>query len=568
MFNSRKVFILLFSVTFTFPPVHAQADEVPWKIQLTTGNKSIEQLSFTKFEYKIILNNDFLQEVADLKTKQINSQAILTLIPNTPTKSRSEISQVTDAIHYWCSNNISENFISNNSPGSNIRGISSTISPNEVNFSCTFPQGMRTGNYQLTISIDNPVSNSNRYSSRRFVYLFGDSNLAETPSWLYEEINNGVKRSIPGVKVLTDEVFATTFVEGKGSDHTNQPIILNKTELFKIIKELQIKKTEYSQNYENSLKTIDAARSRCLELIDALNIASRHKLNKTQAQKVKSLMSSLKEINMSISKYEAAIENSETGNLSLDFRKRFLENIDFDVTYKPEILNAYYPNLNEIDNESTIFVKIIVRSKSVITAVRQVVGAEGYPGFNGNVLLPGSKPSIPFGESLILVEEQVWDGYFYTSSILISARGANWKHDKNKKYAMYEKTYLVVTDAANNQSNQVNPYSSTVKPVPASSQEGIARDLFDETWTLYGQLHKANLDLQNERNISIDTLNELSGIIEVNKRLDKVALSLYQYLKINKAGTVCENNGNYKLLSSPKSKCPNTYRDILRGTST
>ena len=133
---------------------------------------------------------------------------------------------------------------------------------------------------------------------------------------------------------------------------------------------------------------------------------------------------------------------------------------------------------------------------------------------------------------------------------------------------MYEKTYLVVTDAANNQSNQVNPYSSTVKPVPASSQEGIARDLFDETWTLYGQLHKANLDLQNERNISIDTLNELSGIIEVNKRLDKVALSLYQYLKSNKAGTVCENNGNYKLLSSPKSKCPNTYRDILRGAST
>jgi hypothetical protein len=363
-----------------------------------------------------------------------------------------------------------------------------------------------------------------------FVFGQSDSPLSKYYYQVFQSLLKGVmvvqgKLPITEISVFRNEKYGP-----------QNELVLNQKVLQSNIKSLEsevAKYQDYLQNQNKKISSLNSLNTSNTKLLSKIQIKSLSSLQKNQ---ILNFRAENKVIWEKIQKLPFPL-TPQLKNVEQDLYQRFLNAINFDISDRPVIIYADYPDVSTINTISTPYLKFIIKSKAQILRISAMISPleGGIPlHFTGNVIFPGELPvNNQVGGGLALIENQeILDGFIYTT-VLVSPMYTPISDEELKGARASTHTMATVTDVAGNFSTEWNRIDGVDGLIPKSIRPDFLKNYFDVLKSDYQNLYLARqmfLKIPDYRSQSEEILEEISG-------LEKVSLNLNsKIVKLSKVG--------------------------------
>lgn len=418
-----------------------------------------------------------------------------------------------------------------------LRGTETRYSTHsDFKYNCWFPAGMRQGNYTLTIyqnlALNNGWSSLDSWANfQMFVFGQNESSLSKSYSEILKSLIDDGRAVVQGKLPIGEITVLRKQKYGPQSD-----LILNQKVIQENIKNLESeaeKYQEYLQNQKKKISDLNSLNTSNTKLLSKIQVKN---LSSVQKNQVLVFRTENKNIWEKIQKLSSPLIQ-EPQNVEQDPYQRFLNAINFDLSARPEVIYAEYPDVSTINSKSTPYLKFIIKSKAQIYRISAMISPikEGTPlHFTGNVIFPGQLPvNNQLGGGLALIENQaILDGFIYTTA-LVSPMYTPISSEELIGARASTHTMATITDIAGNSSIQWNRQDGVDGLIPKPTRPEFLNNYFDVLKNDYQNLYMARQNFLKIPNYQ----NQSEGILEELANLERESLSLKGKIsKLSKAG--------------------------------
>jgi hypothetical protein len=518
----RSLLTLLTLVTISsLIPQPIANSSTRWEAIEVSNLSNIEQFEKRKFSFVIRISDP--KVLAKLKEPGFYIAGGAILSP----KDQSEFFGVreNESLNYPCFS-VEPPSLGANNAYSALRGSEIRLSMySDFKYDCWFPAGMRQGKYTLTIyqnlSLNGGWGNTDPWANFQ-MFVFGETdsplskNYVENFKGLIADGRASIQRNLP----IKDVSVYRNQVHGESTE-----LIVNQSRIQSDLKylESEIKKHQESVQIQNNRMT----------MLKVLSVANTNLLNKIQVKK----LSSSQKSQLQALRRESNLIKEKVQNVPInlvqqskipgrDPYQRFLNAVNFDLSDRPVIFYAEYPEVSTINVTNTPFLKFMVKSKAQIYRISAWISplkdSSGL-GFIGNVVFPGQEPrNNQVGGGLALIERQeIQDGYLY-STVLVSPMYTPISDIELKDARSSTHTYATVIDVAGNSSLEWNRVAGVDGLIPKPKRPDFQNNYFDELKKDYQELFVARQELLK----ITDFLNQPKETLEEIASLEKASLEL------------------------------------------
>jgi hypothetical protein len=517
-------------------PQSAASNSIKWEVIDVSDLSNIEQFEKRNFTFTVRISDP--EVLGKLKESGFHIGGGASLTPNDQTKFFGNGKNA--FLSYPCFSVKPPAFGADNAYSA-LRGTETRNSTySDFKYNCWFPAGMRQGKYTLTIyqnlALNGGWSSSDSWANfQMFVFGQSDSPLSKYYSQVFQSLLKGSmvvqgKLPITEISVFRNEKYGP-----------QNELVLNQKVLQSNIKSLEsevAKYQDYLQNQNKKISNLNSLNTSNTKLLSKIQIKSLSSLQKNQ---ILNFRAENKVIWEKIQKLPFPLPlTPQLKNVEQDPYQRFLNAINFDISDRPVIIYADYPDVSTINTISTPYLKFIIKSKAQILRISAMISPleGGIPlHFTGNVIFPGELPvNNQVGGGLALIENQeILDGFIYTT-VLVSPMYTPISDEELKGARASTQTMATVTDVAGNFSTEWNRIDGVDGLIPKSIRPDFLNNYFDVLKSDYQNLYLARqmfLKIPDYRSQSEKILEEISSLEKVSLKLNSKIVKLS---KVGKKG--------------------------------
>ena len=473
-------------------PQSAASNSIKWEVIDLSDLSNIEQFEKRNFTFTVRISDPEVLEILKEPGFYIGGGASLTLNDQTEFLGNSK----TAFLSYPCFSVKPPAFGADNAYSALQGTVTKYSSYSDFKYNCWFPAGMRQGKYTLNIYqyllLNGGWSSSDSWANYQ-MFIFGET---ESPlSKHYSQVFQNML--LKGTKVIQWKPPITEISVFRRQKHGSMSeLVLNQKVIKSSLKELESEVVKYQESVQSqekrisSLTTLNNLNTKLLGKIQVKNLPN------AQKSQLMILRSDNKVIFGKIQNLPV-IPIQQFENAEKDPYLRFLNSVNFDVSDRPVIFYADYPDVTTINTTSTPYLKFIIRSKAQILRISAMISPleEGIPlHFTGNVIFPGEQPvNKQVGGGLALIENQeILDGFIYTT-VLVSPMYTPISNEELKGARASTQTMATVTDVSGNSSVEWNRIDGKDGLIPKSTRPIFLENYFDVLKNDYQDLYIARL---------------------------------------------------------------------------